>query len=184
MNTTEDSPLKKIYSRSDQAGRKDLAGEHPLNDPVQVAMIIVFLIVWITDSFFLHMTTSAAAGVPLLLRALCGILLLCLWLYLTKSALNIVFVQTREVPSVIRQGPFAYVRHPIYLGSILLYAGLSIITFSMASFFLTAVAAVWYNYAAAYEEKLLLNKYGKDYSEYMEQVPRWMPRIAQGKKHT
>lgn len=175
MTTKGHNPLKKIYSRADQAGRKDLAGEHPWNDPVQVILIIIFLVVWIADSFFLHITTFAAAGVPLLLRLSAGILFLCLWFYLVKIALNIVFVQTRQVPSVIRMGPFAYVRHPIYLASILLYVGLSVMTFSIASFFMTAVAAVWYNFAAAYEEKLLLNKYGKDYSEYMKKVPRWIP---------
>jgi protein-S-isoprenylcysteine O-methyltransferase Ste14 len=169
--------LKKIYSRSDQANRKDLAGEHPLNDLVQIILIVIFLVVWIADSFFLKMTTFAAGYVPLYLRILLGIFFIFLWYYLVKRGLGIIFGEEREVPSVITKGPFAYVRHPIYLASVLLYLGLSCFTFSLASFFVTLTAALYYNVAASYEEKMLVKKYGKQYEEYAAHVGKWIPKF-------
>jgi protein-S-isoprenylcysteine O-methyltransferase Ste14 len=35
---------------------------------------------------------------------------------------------------------------------------------------------IFYDFIAAYEEKLLEKKLGQDYREYKKEVPRWFPR--------
>ncbi len=173
MNT-----LKKILDRHAQEGKNDLTGEHPLNHPIQLILLIAFLAVWITDSFFLELTNFPAQYVPMYLRLTLGTLCLALSLYLTWTGLKIIFVEEREKPMVVRKGPFNYVRHPVYLASILLYLGLTLFTFSLAAFILVAAAAIAYNFLAVYEEKLLLKRFGAEYEKYMKEAPRWVPRIG------
>ena len=45
-------------------------GEHPFGDTGQLILLGVFSVVWIGDSFFLHISTFLSAYIPLLLRLL------------------------------------------------------------------------------------------------------------------
>ena len=91
--------------------------------------------------------------------------------------MKIVFGENREKPAVIRKGVFNLVRHPIYLGAILLYLGLIILTLSLAATVVWIITILFYHFISRYEEKLLLEKFGKDYEEYMREVPMWIPRL-------
>jgi protein-S-isoprenylcysteine O-methyltransferase Ste14 len=48
-------------------------------------------------------------------------------------------------------------------------------TFSTIAGIVVIVIIIFYNYIARYEEKLLTEKFGTEYEEYMKQVPRWIP---------
>jgi protein-S-isoprenylcysteine O-methyltransferase Ste14 len=169
--------LKKIYDRRTQVGRKDLGGEAPLNDEIQLVLLIVFLAVWCIDSFWIRQTIFLSAFVPLFIRICLGIFLLFWSVYLTWYGLAIIFGEERATPNVVRKGPFSYVRHPIYLASILFYLGITALTFSLASLALSIVAMIYYNFAAIYEEKLLITKYGEEYKKYRAEVGRWLPKL-------
>jgi protein-S-isoprenylcysteine O-methyltransferase Ste14 len=88
-----------------------------------------------------------------------------------------VFGEERKTPGVIRKGMFGRVRHPIYLGAILLYLGLLILRFSLAATLIWVVIIAFYHFIARHEEKLLLKKFGQEYANYMREVPMWIPRI-------
>jgi hypothetical protein len=62
---------------------------------------------------------------------------------------------------VIRESVFGVVRHPVYLSEILFYLGLLMLSLSLA-----------------YEEKLLLARFGKDYAKYKREVPMWLPQSS------
>jgi len=97
--------------------------------------------------------------------------------YLAKAGLNIVFGEVREEPGVIRKGVFGIVRHPIYLGSILFYLGLLALNFSIIAGIIWVVIIIFYYFIAQHEEKLLVMKFGKEYEEYMREVPMLIPLI-------
>ena len=94
---------------------------------------------------------------------------------LAKYGLGIVFGEVRDKPEIIEKGVFKIVRHPIYLGSILLYLGLTILTCSIASAVLWILIVIFYYYISKYEEKLLLNEFGEEYKNYMKRVPMLIP---------
>jgi len=77
---------------------------------------------------------------------------------------------------LISTGPFAYVRNPLYLGNIALWAG-----FAMAAGLIwfvpivTAVLALEYHAIVRWEEQLLLVRRGDEYRAYVARVPRWVP---------
>jgi protein-S-isoprenylcysteine O-methyltransferase Ste14 len=81
---------------------------------------------------------------------------------------------------LIISGPFAYVRNPLYVGNILLYVGIGIM--SMALFpYLQLVALIFfslqYHFIVLEEEGYLVDEFS-DYDEYCKQVPRFFPRLT------
>ena len=111
---------EKVFNKQRHQNRDDLAGEHFFGDLGQVILLIIFLAVWITDSFFLKYSTFLNQYIPLYVRLpLAGIVFICAG-YLAKTAHDMVFGEVREKPGVIREKVFAIVRHPMYLGSLLI----------------------------------------------------------------
>ena len=78
---------------------------------------------------------------------------------------------------MIRDGAFGRVRHPIYLGSIVIYLGFVVSTMSVLTAVIWIVIISFYHFLARYEEKLLLEKFGQDYEQYMNEIPMWIPSL-------
>jgi protein-S-isoprenylcysteine O-methyltransferase Ste14 len=157
--------------------RDDLTGEHGWGDAGQILFALLFFGVWITDSFFLRYTTHLNEVVSPLVRKPIGLMVLCIAAYLAWSGMMTVFGEVRETPSVIRKGIFGLVRHPIYLSEVLLYLGLFMLNMSLAAGGVWIGASTFLYYLSRYEERLLLNRFGKDYESYMRDVGMWIPRV-------
>ena len=157
------------------AGREDLTGEHRLGDSVQLILMLIFLAVWILDSFVLGFSTFLAESVTWFIRFSLGAILLIFTFFLERSGLRTVFGKPQETPHVITNGAFSLVRHPIYLGAILGYAGMICMTLSLASAAIFIVIVAFYCYISRYEEKLLTQRFGDDYRDYMKKVPMLFP---------
>ncbi len=81
---------------------------------------------------------------------------------------------------LITNGPFAYVRNPLYVGNMLLYAGVGVM--SMALFpWLLIVAVVWfyiqYSLIVSQEEEYLGQRFGEEFEEYKRNVGRFIPKM-------
>ena len=70
---------------------------------------------------------------------------------------------------LVRDGPFRFVRHPIYVGGVLVFAGLSLV-FSAWGLLVTAALAVFWVAKARHEERLLLERFA-EYAEYRRRTP-------------
>jgi protein-S-isoprenylcysteine O-methyltransferase Ste14 len=156
---------------------KEKNGEHPLGDAGQVILFGVFMVIWVLDSFVLHRSTFLAKYIPLVFRLIILGAALGTAFYLFKSG-HAVVSDNQHAPAVVSTGAFRYVRHPLYLGTILAYFGLTVSTTSLFCLAMLVAIAVFYNYIAGYEEKLLEKKLGQAYIAYKENTPRWMPRFG------
>ena len=157
------------------AGRPDLVGEHPLGDALQVIFLVVFLGIWITDSFIWHYSTFLSMHVPFYLRLIASAAVALVAWWFTRQGLKTVFGTVRDQPAIIREGVFAVVRHPIYLGAILFVMSLVLLTLSLASAGLLLGMTGFYVFLCRYEEKALLAFFGDDYQEYRKEVPMLFP---------
>lgn len=171
MNTSIDPSTKKHHNRD------DLIGEHKLGDAGQVVLLILFLLIWILDSFVFNYSTFLAKYVPLYFRIPLGFLDLIYAWWFARSGLRIVFGEKRDKPEVIRKGVFSKVRHPIYLGAILLYLGMILITFSLISVAFWIFIILFYIWISKYEERILTEYFGKEYQEYKNEVPMLLPKL-------
>ncbi len=156
---------------------KEKKGEHPFGDTGQLILLGIFLVVWVNDTFFLHWSTFLSVLIPLYLRmAFLGLALLLTFL-LVRSAHFV--VSEKERPNyVVDTGAFHYVRHPLYLGSLVAYLGVAISSMSLFSLALLIPIFVFYNYIATYEEKLLEEKFGTAYQDYKKRTGKWLPKIS------
>ena len=154
-------------------------GEHPLGDAGQLMLFGVFLITWILDSFVLNRSTILANSIPLVIRLIFLTTALVVAFFLFKSG-HVAVIGEQRPSRIISTGAFGYVRHPLYLGSILVYLGLTVSTASLFCLALLVVIVLFYNYIADYEEKLMEAKFGQDYIAYRLNTGRWLPRF--GKK--
>ena len=84
-------------------------------------------------------------------------------------------------PEVIVAGPFAHVRNPLYLGNILLYTGIGVMSNALFPW-LVAIALVYfvfqYSEIVALEEEFLLTTFGATYDRFRNEVPRFLPRLS------
>jgi protein-S-isoprenylcysteine O-methyltransferase Ste14 len=154
----------------------DRTGEHPRGDTGQLILFVLFLAVWIADSFVLHFSTFPAKAVPLGVRGLlAGFLFLAagILVYRSHGVLHIPPGGKRLWTS----GVFAHVRHPMYLAACLAYIGLALWTLSLASLAVTAAIIPFYDHIAGYEERFLERLFGREYTDYKARVPKWIPRL-------
>jgi protein-S-isoprenylcysteine O-methyltransferase Ste14 len=123
---------------------------------------------------------------PTAASLLIGFVILALGEALRFWGVSIAGSETRTTGSVggtylIVTGPFAYVRNPLYLGNLLLYAGVGVM--SMALFpWLLAAALGWFYFQyyqiVTREEEYLAQTFGDAYQRYRGSVRRFLPRLS------
>jgi len=74
---------------------------------------------------------------------------------------------------VVRQGPYRIIRHPQYLGYIFLNLGFMLLAQSWVAVVFAAFSIGIFIALAAEEEKQLHVRFGGDYAEYCQDVPRF-----------
>jgi protein-S-isoprenylcysteine O-methyltransferase Ste14 len=155
---------------------KERNGEHPLGDVGQLIALVIFLAVWASDSFWLNFTTFGLEAVPNIIRMALAISVWLLAGILIKVSHYVVHAESRPA-GVISKGAFKYIRHPVYLSGLLVYLGLVISSLSVAAMIVWLLIFLFYNYIAAYEERLLIAKYGDAYRTYQRHTGRWLPKL-------
>lgn len=94
--------------------------------------------------------------------------------YIKRGGLN----KKVYAESLVTRGFFVHCRNPLYVGNLLVLAGLFVIHGNPWSlliggvFFVTAYIAI-----VAAEEKYLSSKFGEEYARYCRDVPRWTIRF-------
>jgi protein-S-isoprenylcysteine O-methyltransferase Ste14 len=80
---------------------------------------------------------------------------------------------------LVTSGPFALVRHPMYLGGALAELGLLLIYRTWATVLIATNILVLAR-RARLEEEALVAEFGEDYAAYRQRVPAWIPRFRSG----
>lgn len=83
---------------------------------------------------------------------------------------------------LVRSGIYANVRHPRYLGLMLGFVGMALLTAAVGFFLLAIITVLLYHIVAPLEEHELHEQYGVEYELYTRAVPRFVPRVWQKTK--
>lgn len=126
---------------------------------------------------------------PIIFTFLPGLFLVVLGEFIRIWANSWAGSETRTTGSVggtflIISGPYAYVRNPLYLGNILIYLGLSIISNALMPYlqiFGFILFFIQYSLIVKEEEKYLKEKFGQAYTDYSKNVPAFIPRLKKFK---
>ena len=155
-----------------------LGAEHPLNDTVQSVFLIVYLVVWGLDSFVFHLSTVLDEVVPVFIRFPLGLLSIAVGTYLALKSEAIVFGRDVGDRKLITTGVYAYVRHPMYLGLLLVLLGWSLTTLSLLSLLVWAGLFIFLDRMATYEERDLCRIAGEQYLDYQKRVVKRIPHVT------
>jgi len=79
---------------------------------------------------------------------------------------------------VVEDGPYRFVRHPSYSGSLLALVGVGFLTFNWLGLFLIITCTLLaYALRIPVEEKAMLAQFGAQYAEYAARTKRLIPWI-------
>ncbi len=83
--------------------------------------------------------------------------------------------------NLITDGPFGHVRNPLYVGNILMYVGVAVMSNALVPYLAVAVFAwfvLQYHLIVSREEEHLRTAFGAEYETYVKNVPRFFPRLT------
>jgi protein-S-isoprenylcysteine O-methyltransferase Ste14 len=108
---------------------KEKNGEHPFGDAGQLILLAIFLSIWGGDTFFLRKSFFLSDYIPLYFRLSILAITIAIALYLFRSG-HVAVSHHQRPDKVLTDGAFRYVKHPLYLASILTYCGLTVSSFT------------------------------------------------------
>ena len=136
-----------------------------------------FFVVWGLDSFICNYSTVLIGLIPLPLRLFLAILSLGFGLYLIAKSHKVIFSEGCDQPRLIDSGAYSWVRHPMYLGTLMLCLGFFFASLSLLSLGVWLGFFILYDKMTTYEEKDLIRILGDEYVAYQKRVPKWFPRL-------
>lgn len=87
-------------------------------------------------------------------------------------------VATRAGQYVVDTGPYRYIRHPSYSGSLVMFVGMGLAMTNWASLLaVMAGAAIGYAWRVHVEEQTLCADLGQPYRDYMQRTRRFIPGV-------
>ncbi len=77
---------------------------------------------------------------------------------------------------LVTNGPYAFVRHPMYLGIMMASLG-GLLVYRMWTLLFFSIVFLGLTIRAKREEQALAAEFGEQWETYCQQVPAWIPRI-------
>jgi protein-S-isoprenylcysteine O-methyltransferase Ste14 len=107
---------------------------------------------------------------------LAGAVLLC-WAAVWLGRFLIHEAAVREDHALIGNGPYRFVRHPVYAGYLALLLGSGVASLNICLWLLWPVSLLGILIQAASEEQLLGERFGQDYELYVRRTGRLVPYL-------
>ena len=100
------------------------------------------------------------------------------WAAITLGVYYTRTLMTRKEHKVVTTGPYARIRHPAYLGVLLLWSGFGVLSGSLViAFIFPVIFVVVYLYRISVEEKMLVRELGEDYVQYQRKTRKLIPAV-------
>ena len=150
--------------------------------------IVVFLLMWVVspllgkflDSFYFDHPDTFTRSIPVLIAGtitlLCGTALAVWTIFLFKTIGQGTPNPKLPPKKFIVNGPYRFSRNPMALGGLLILIGESAIYYSPSLLGIAILYGVIIYFNAMFvEEPELKKRFGKPYTDYLTQVPRFFP---------
>lgn len=98
------------------------------------------------------------------------------WAIATAKHLN--YALSNQVGKIVTNGPFAWIRHPIYISYSIIWISSTLLFNSVSLWITLSLLMAFYITSAKMEEKVILkSEYSREYREYSQNVGMFLPRI-------
>lgn len=157
-----------------------LGTEHPKTHIVHYISIGSFIAVVFIDAIF-SISTFLTNFIWLPIRLLLSGFFIIIGCLFGKWSHDAVFKRATDEKVLIKTGIFAYIRHPMYIMTHLIFLAVFLLTLSLLSLIPWVITVLMFNYIMAYEENGLEKMFGAEYLEYKKKVHRWILRLTPAK---
>ncbi len=174
------------YRRSaDQSDKAvDFKAENPWLLRVRGTAALVFYLGMLVYLIYPPLLAWAALpGWALALRwvglALMAVMLpLLYWMFASLGTNITPTVKTRSQHQLVVNGPYRYIRHPLYTFGAAFFFGLCLIA-GNALLWVSALIALWaLDKRTPLEEEMLIARFGDDYKRYIQRTGRYLPKLG------
>jgi protein-S-isoprenylcysteine O-methyltransferase Ste14 len=86
-------------------------------------------------------------------------------------------LRIRADHTLVKSGIYGQVRHPAYLGAILLFTGVPVMLSSPLGFLVMLLLVPYLLHRIKLEETMLIERFGKEYEDYIKSSKRLIPYI-------
>lgn len=146
------------------------------------AMIAAFVLLFersaslgpLSRRFFPDSRSAASAGV---LLTACG-LALAIWARAHLSANWSANIMIRAGHSLVRTGPYAHLRHPVYSGLLLAVSGTALAQGKWQGLLALAIVVAAFSIKAKREETLLRGEFGSEFDDHAQHAGFFLPRLT------
>jgi protein-S-isoprenylcysteine O-methyltransferase Ste14 len=159
--------------------KREHAGSFML--PVVVMILIPWLLMWLTNDVSIGWSFAWPLDMIVMLIGLAvlffGLVLLGVCIQMFATIGQGTLAPWAPTQKLVVAGIYRYMRNPMITGVLIGLLGESIILSSAAVFLWFLIAfIVNHIYFIKYEEPGLLKRFGDEYVDYIQNVPRWLPR--------
>ncbi len=86
-------------------------------------------------------------------------------------------LRIRADHTLVKSGIYKRVRHPAYLGAILLFTGIPVMLSSLLGFLVMLLLVPYLLHRINLEESMMIERFGKEYEDYMRSSKRLVPLV-------
>lgn len=144
-------------------------------DIIFVSIQLILFVIYFTPLFSFPFQLNVFLKYAALVFAIIGLVIIIVAILQLNKNLT-PFPTPKESGTLIQQGLYNYIRHPIYTGIILTTIGFGLFDESIWKISIGIVLWVLFYFKSRYEESLLTKHFG-DYKAYRERTGRFFPFI-------
>ena len=150
--------------------------EMPRAHLVHIGCALAIIAIMFIDMFF-EITTPVLGFIPWYVSlGICIFILFFAAGFMIQSHKTLFGGEGEAPDHVVTDGIFDQVRHPMYVGILLIHLAFVALSQSLIALGAWFVIVFIYNRLANYEEDILEEMFGDDYKEYKKQTSKWVPR--------
>lgn len=105
-----------------------------------------------------------------------------LWIHWTLDKSWIAYLDLREHHRLVTHGPYHWVRHPMYTQTIMFLVSLSLISSNLLMMLASGIVIILILHRIPREERMMIQRFGIEYKEYMRKTGRLLPRLKRNTK--
>ncbi|MEJ2564214.1 MAG: isoprenylcysteine carboxylmethyltransferase family protein [Anaerolineales bacterium] len=102
---------------------------------------------------------------------------LMVWVHDTLREFWSTTLQIQDEHKLVTEGPYHWVRHPMYTTLLMLFVGLSLISAVWPFLVLAVIMVPFFNRIAGKEETMMIEQFCDAYRSYMQRTGRFLPRF-------
>jgi protein-S-isoprenylcysteine O-methyltransferase Ste14 len=105
------------------------------------------------------------------------------WIHRTLGRYYSAILETKKEHALVTIGPYSRIRHPMYTVFMLFTLSTALMTANLLVAVFAAIIITMFFPLSKKEERMLIDRFGEEYRNYMKRTGRFLPRMRQHKSN-